>query len=125
MQYLLNLAFIDGEFSKTERMIIEDISDAIKIKRHDLDAMINEFMSYHSSKQNNESLNIKKAYDILEVTEDIDDKELKKQYRKLVKKNHPDIITGKGADEATIKQATIKLQEINEAYEVIKKQRGI
>jgi DnaJ like chaperone protein len=125
MQYLLNLAFIDGEFTKTERMIIEDISDAIKIKRHDLDAMINEFMAYHSSKANNETLNIKKAYEVLEVSEDIDDKELKKQYRKLVKQNHPDIVTGKGADEQTIKQATIKLQEINEAYEAIKKHRGI
>jgi DnaJ like chaperone protein len=125
MQYLLNLAFIDGDFSNTERMIIEDISDAIKIKRHDLDAMINEFMQYHESRKNNETLNIKKAYEILEVSEDIDDKELKKQYRKLVKQNHPDIVTGKGADEATIKQATIKLQEINEAYEAIKKHRGI
>ena len=125
LQYLLNLAFIDGDFSKTEKMIIEDISDAIKIKRHDLDAMINEFTSYHSSKANNETLNIKKAYEVLEAEETIDDKQLKKQYRSLVKQNHPDIITGKGADEQTIKQATIKLQEINEAYEVIKKHRGI
>ena len=125
MQYLLNLAFIDGDFSKTERMIIEDISDAIKIKKHDFDAMVNEFTAYHTNKQNNETLNIKKAYEILEASENLDDKELKKQYRKLVKQNHPDIITGRGADEQTIKQATIKLQEINEAYEAIKKQRGI
>jgi len=32
MQYLLNLAFIDGEFSQTEYMIIEDIANAIEIK---------------------------------------------------------------------------------------------
>ena len=125
IQYLLNLAFIDSDFSKTERMIIEDISDAIKIKRHDLDAIINEFTSYHENKANNETLNIKKAYEVLEASENLDDKELKKQYRKLVKQNHPDIITGKGADEKTIKQATVKLQEINEAYEAIKKYRGI
>ena len=36
MQYLLNLAFIDGEFSQTEYMIIEDIANAIEIKRADL-----------------------------------------------------------------------------------------
>ena len=125
MQYLLNLAFIDGDFSKTEQMIIEDISNALKIKRHDLDSMINQFNSYHTNKANDETLNIKKAYEILEISQDVDNKELKKQYRSLVKKNHPDIITGKGANEATIKQATIKLQEINEAYEAIKKQRGI
>ena len=51
--------------------------------------------------------------------------QLKKNYRNLVKKYHPDIITGQGASQNIIDEATTKLQEINEAYEIIKKQRGI
>jgi len=125
MQYLLNLAFIDGEFSKTERMIIEDISNAIKIKLNDLNNIIREFETYYKNKQNNDSLTLKKAYEILESNETDDDKMLKKQYRTLVKKYHPDIVTGKGESQNIIDQATAKLQEINEAYELIKKQRGI
>jgi len=125
MQYLLNLAFIDGDFSNAERMIIEDISKNIKIKENDLNSMINEFTSYYSNKQNDSKLNLDKAYEVIEVDSNIDDKQLKKQYRSLVKKYHPDIVTGKGADQATINEATKKLQEINEAYEIIKKARGI
>jgi len=125
MQYLLNLAFIDGDFSDAERMIIEDISNNIKIKSNDLNTMINEFTAYYSNRQNDSKLNLEKAYELIQIDSSVDDKQLKKQYRSLVKKYHPDIVTGKGADQATINEATKKLQEINEAYEIIKTSRGI
>lgn len=125
IQYLLNMAFIDGDFSNAEQMIIEDISNAIKIRQNDLDNLINEFIQHNNNQKTNDAISLEKAYDILELSSNIDNKELKKQYRLLVKKYHPDIITGKGADESTIKEATIKLQNINEAYEIIKKHRGI
>jgi len=51
-------------------------------------------------------------------------KDIKKAYRKLVKDNHPDIITGRGLGEDEIQKATIRLQEINSAYELIKKQKN-
>ena len=65
-------------------------------------------------------MDLAKAYTTLEMSETASDDELKKQYRKLVKQYHPDIITGQGADKDTIDKATNKLQEINEAYEIIK-----
>lgn len=125
LQYLLNLAFIDGDFSNAEQMIVEDIANTIKIKPDDFNNMVNEFKSYYKSKENSKEISLQKAYEVLEANENFDNKQLKKQYRTLVKKNHPDIITGKGANEQTIKEATIKLQEINEAYEIIKQKRGI
>lgn len=125
LEYLLNLAFIDGEFSEAEYMIIEDISNAIEIKKADLDAIINKFEEYLKAKQNQTKMNLSKAYEVLEITQDSSNDELKKQYRKLVKQYHPDVITGQGADQATIDKATNKLQEINEAYEIIKKSKGI
>jgi DnaJ like chaperone protein len=124
MQYLLNLAFIDGDFSKTERMIVEDIANAIQIKQNDFESLVNEFTQYYASKQNDTKLSLENAYKILEVDVSIDDKQLKKQYRLLVKKYHPDIITGQGANQKTIEEATQKLQEINEAYELIKQDRS-
>jgi DnaJ like chaperone protein len=125
LQYLLNLAFVDGEFSETEYMIIEDISNAIEIKKNDLDSLIKHFKEHLKQKQNQTSMDLNKAYSILEVDSNISNEELKKQYRVLVKKYHPDVITGQGADQTTIDKATYKLQEINEAYEIIKKNKGI
>lgn len=125
MEYLLNLAFIDKEFSSTEKMITEDIANALKIKKLDFENMISNFESFYAQEMENETLNLQKAYEILESNENTEDKELKKKYRELVKKHHPDIISGQGAQQSIIDEATKKLQEINEAYELIKKQRGI
>ncbi len=68
---------------------------------------------------------MEKAYEILESNPTDDSNTLKKNYRKLVKQHHPDIVAGQGASEDIIEQATKKLQEINEAYELIKKSKGI
>ncbi|HIP12397.1 MAG TPA: molecular chaperone DjlA [Arcobacter sp.] len=123
MEYLLNLAFIDGDFSDTERMIIEDIANALKIKQNDLNAIINQFKEYYASKQASTQMNLENAYKILDVTSSASDGEIKKVYRSLVKKYHPDIVTGQGVEQSMIDEATTKLQEINEAYELIKKSR--
>ena len=52
-------------------------------------------------------------YQVLDVPETADEKELKKAFRKLAIKLHPD----KNADDP---QAKEKFQELNEAYEVLK-----
>ena len=125
LEYLLNLAFIDGEFSEAETMIIEDIALAIEIKKDDLTRLIEQFEAYYQSKKSNAKMDLAKAYSELEIEESIDNESLKKHYRKLVKQYHPDIVTGQGADQSEIETATRKLQSINEAYEIIKQHRGI
>ena len=123
MEYLLNLAFIDSDFSKTEFMITEDIANALEIKRADFERLVAQFEQFYAQHKNNKVNNLKRAYEVLGVQESDDMATIKKKYRKLVKENHPDIITGQGASESIIEKATKKLQEINEAYELIKKEK--
>jgi len=125
MEYLLNLAFIDKEFSDAERMITEDIANALKIKSPDFENLIDTFTSFYAQQASNTAIDLEKAYEILESNENDDANALKKKYRTLVKKHHPDIIAGRGESQSIIDEGTKKLQEINEAYELIKKQRGI
>lgn len=125
LEYMLNLAFIDGDFSKQEQEITEDIAQALKIEQKDYINLISNFENFYKNRAKQRELSIEKAYDILESSPNDDDSTLKKNYRNLVKKYHPDIITGQGASQNIIDEATKKLQEINEAYEIIKKQRGI
>jgi len=125
MEYLLNLAFIDKDFSNTERMITEDIAKALKIKTHDFENMISTFESFYTNQATSKALSLEKAYEVLESKNSDDDGVLKKNYRKLVKQYHPDIMSGRGESQNIIDEATKKLQEINEAYELIKKHRGI
>lgn len=125
MEYLLNLAFIDKEFSDTERMITEDIANALKIEKNDFDRLIMTFETFYAQQATNKAISLEKAYEVLESNASNDNATLKKNYRNLVKKHHPDIISGQGASQNIIDEATKKLQEINEAYEIIKKDRGI
>ena len=123
MEYLLNLAFIDNDFSKAEFMITEDIANALEIKKPDFESMIAQFEQFYAQKQNSKELSLEKSCDILGVKITDDMSVIKKKYRELVKKNHPDIITGQGASQSIIDEATNKLQEINEAYELVKKEK--
>ena len=63
-------------------------------------------------------------YEILGLSKDATFSEIKKKYRELVKKYHPDILMGKGADEEIIQEGTKRLQEINEAYKILKERFG-
>jgi len=124
MEYLLNLAFIDHQFTDTEYMITEDIANALEIKPNDFKNLIEQFRSFYTNIQNNKANDSDEAYKILGVSKDDDFATIKKQYRKLVKQNHPDIVTGQGASQSIIEEATAKLQQINEAYELIKKEKN-
>ena len=124
MEYLLNLAFIDKSLSQTEYMICEDIANALKIKRTDFEMMIQKFESFYKNQAQTAQVSIEQAYATLEATSQDDMATIKKKYRNLVKQHHPDIVSGQGASQDIINQATAKLQEINEAYELIKKDKG-
>lgn len=124
MEYLLNIAFIDNEFSQTELMITEDISNTLEIKRADFERMIAQFEQFYAQKSRKKELTLEKAYVILGVSSSDDFTVVKKAYRKLVREYHPDILMGQGKEQSIIDSATKKLQEINEAYELIKKKIG-
>ncbi len=120
MEYLLNIAFIDSDFSKTEFMITEDIANALEIKRADFEKLIAAFEQFYAQKSKQKGLSLEKAYEVLGVKSSDDFAIVKKEYRKLVREYHPDILMGQGKEQSIIDAATKKLQEINEAYELVK-----
>ena len=62
------------------------------------------------------------AYQILEINSSVSDSVVKKAYRKLAVKHHPDKVVHLG--ESYQKSAKEKFQKISEAYEKIKTRRG-
>jgi len=121
MEYLLNLAFIDGDFAKAEFMICEDIANTLEIKQNDFKALISRFEQFYANREAQKSMNLEKAYETLGLQKGVDFTTVKKEYRKLVRQNHPDILMGQGKEQSIIDEATKRLQEINEAYEILKK----
>ncbi len=62
---------------------------------------------------------------ILGVERDASDDEVRKAWRELSTENHPDKLTAEGMPEDFIQVATRKMAAINEAWETVRKQRGI
>lgn len=77
--------------------------------------------NYDSSNFNKEK--IKNCYEILGVSQNSSNEEIKKAYRELVAKYHPDKVEHLG--EEFKKFAHEKFVEIKNAYEEIKKLRGL
>ena len=121
MGFLIQLAFVDGEVSESEEDILATIAEALKFDPKAYHAIFDQFeqMMKNVKPQNN----VADAYAVLGVSETDDMATIKKAYRKLVHQYHPDIIKSQGKDEAYMKEATAKTQEINQAYEMIKDAR--
>ena len=117
--FLIQLAFIDGEVSQSEEEILTTIAEAFAIDPEIYHGIFDQFENMLKNRQPKAS--IEDSYKLLGVLASDDIATVKKAYRKLVREYHPDIIKAQGKDEAYIEEATIKTQEINEAYEMIKK----
>ena len=112
LHYLFGIAKADGHVSDPEVRLIAQIASYLGISQTDFNSI--KAMFYKDPNT---------AYKILGVTENASDDEIKKAYRKLVVKYHPDKIQHLGAEfQAGAKD---KFQKIQEAYETIKKERGI
>jgi DnaJ like chaperone protein len=65
------------------------------------------------------------AYELLGITSNATDIDMKKAYRKKMSQHHPDKLIAKGLPPEMIKVATQKTQQIKSAYDQIKKARGL
>lgn len=123
LEFLVNLTYIDGVLSHSEETMLRRIASILRFHDDHLSQMMERFGSFHRHSVKESS--ISQAYALLGITPDVSDDALKKAYRALVREHHPDIIKAQGASDEYLKAATEKVQEINAAYEMIKKTRGI
>ena len=112
IHFLYGVAQADGEVHKSELDIILEIGRNMGISTEDMN-------SIHAMSGNS----VDSAYEVLEVEKSVSNEEVKKAYRRLAQMHHPDRVSYLG--EEIQKSAKEKFQKINEAYERIKKERGM
>jgi len=122
MGFLIQLAFADGEVTQSEEDILATIAEALAFDPNKYHAIFDQFEQMMQNVQPKATL--EDAYKVLGVSANDDMQSIKKAYRKLVRQYHPDIIKSQNRGEEYLKEATKKTQEINQAYEMIKKSRG-
>lgn len=111
MHFLYGIANADGRIDASEKTILQRISGYLGISAKDRESLISMFVPSTDA-----------AFTILEISPDASDDEIKKAYRKMAMKYHPDKVAYLG--EEFKKTANEKFQKVNEAYEAIKKERG-
>jgi DnaJ like chaperone protein len=112
LHFLFGVANADGSISQPELSKVEQIAAALGIRPHDLESIKAMFIKATDS-----------AYKILDIPQTATNEEVKKAYRAMAKKYHPDKLQSK--DPALVKGAQEKFQKVQVAYETIQKERGI
>jgi len=112
LHLLFGVSMADGSPNQSEISLIERISGLIAISSGDFISIKNMFVPETDS-----------SYKILEIERTATDDEVKKAYRKMAMKYHPDKVSHLGDDYK--KAADEKFKKVNEAYEKIKKERNM
>jgi len=112
MHLLFNISLADTTIHPKEIELLEKISGAMGVTSNDFISIKNMFIPETDS-----------SYKILEIDPASTNEEVKKAYRRMAKKYHPDKVSHLG-DEFR-KSADEKFKSVNEAYEKIKKERNI
>jgi len=112
LHYMFGIAKADGDVSPSEIDVIQQISSMLGVSQTDFESVKNMFYR-----------NVDSDYKVLGIEQGATDDEVKKAYRKMAIKFHPDKVAQMG-DEYQ-KGAKEKFQKIQDSYEAIKKRRGI
>ncbi|MFW6289523.1 MAG: TerB family tellurite resistance protein [Mariniphaga sp.] len=112
LHFMFGIAASDGRVAEQERLLIEHITREMGIGQNDFESIQAMFIR-----------NVDADYKILEIEPSASNEELKKAYRRMAMKYHPDKVSHLGEDFQ--KAAREKFQMVSKAYENIKKERKI
>lgn len=144
LDLLLSVAFADKEYGGYEEYIVENAratlgvhmrtywilrdtlaeQRGITISRDTASFADKEDISRKNEKKTapppkREKLNRSDALEILQLTEDATDDDIRNAYRKLVKKYHPDLLMSGECSDLELRDAIQKFREVQEAYEAL------
>ena len=136
LDFLFSIADADGEVTFQEQSLLRTISNRLGINARDFLSIMARHVAGNfggfggghgtggsgSSRSSSSTGYTKDPYKVLGLDSSATDEEIKKAYRRLAMKYHPDKVEGLG--EEVKKNAEAQFREINEAYETLKNLRG-
>lgn len=112
VHFLIGIARADGNIDESEWRVVDNIASYLRVNNKDLGSL----KAMYQEDEN-------RHYRILEIPKEASDDELKKAYRKMAMKYHPDRLGDVGEEVKTAAQE--KFQQVQEAYDKIRKTRKL
>ena len=129
VRLLLEVVLAKDRLKKQERALIWTICTELDVGRVELaqlEAMIRAQKGFKRSPAGDaDAARVRGAYATLGVSADASNDDVKKAYRRLMNKNHPDKISGSNPGKAVIAEAERRTREVRSAYEMLKARRSI
>ncbi|MGI9276887.1 MAG: co-chaperone DjlA [Endozoicomonas sp.] len=134
LEIQLQAAYADGGLTQAERAVFRQVCDQLGVNQVSFELLHKRFQAqqayYRSGHQQQgggwqrpSGNELKQAYDVLGVSPDASDSEVKRAYRKLMSQHHPDKLVAKGLPEEMMEVAKQKAQEIQAAYDQVRSSR--
>ena len=138
LDFLAMIAKADGSVPNVEVEALKEVATVMGLSKEDVESLL--AMDYSSHHQNgysygnsgygshggsasSDAYQLQQAYKVLGISASATDDEVKKAYRQMALKHHPDRVATLGDD--VKKAAERKFQEINQAKDIIYKARGL
>lgn len=144
MRILADAAAVNGQITEVESRILHYVGTRLGLSASEVEQIEaavgsgGQYQSYQSrsgqsghggqSEQSRAAASggsLLAAYKILGVMSNASNGEIKKHYRRLMSRHHPDKLVAKGMPPEMMRVATERAQEISSAYNRIKQARGI
>lgn len=130
MEILIESAASDGQISRAEQEVLVRAANAIQISPAIFYAIFNAFTATHGPGSGGASggtyrPSLDQDFAALGLDKSASEQDIKRAYRKLVSKYHPDKLMSQGLPEEVMEKAKERVRDINLAYDRIKAARGI
>jgi DnaJ like chaperone protein len=111
---LFHIAKADGVITSDEMAFLHSVADIFGFSSREFRRM----------RMSHGLVDASDPYVILDVDPDVDDEELKRAYRRMAARNHPDALMARGVPAELQRLAVEKMAAINEAYTLIRDERA-
>jgi DnaJ like chaperone protein len=129
VRLLMEVALSKANLHQRERALLWVVCTELEIGRVELaqlEAMLRAQRGFRRSAAGDaDARRVTEAYSALGVEKSSSNDEIKKAYRRLMNKNHPDKLSGNNPDQAAIMEAERRTREVRGAYEMLKARRSI
>ncbi len=135
LELQINMAIADGHLDIAEVQLLREIGGMLGVPGGMIEAILQRMQAEYSFTQGAGAdlggdtpggMNrLQSAYATLGVSAEDSDADVKKAYRRLMNQHHPDKLMSEGVPEDMLKAATERTRAIQEAWELVRKERGI